>query len=98
MHMWTSKVSFFFLDHFYYLDSSPSLRYDMSALNIILGKMFNFEEGPYVCRDQLFGSLLEDRLRAENKTLPQNQFRPSVGRQLKIWQGCDQQGIKTETV
>ncbi|GFS02048.1 MetK_1 protein [Elysia marginata] len=59
-------------------------RYDMSALNIILGKVFNFDEGQYVCQDRLFGSLLEDRLRAENKTLPQNQFRPPVGRQLKI--------------
>lgn len=59
-------------------------RYDMSALNIILGKMFQFNESQYVCNDQLFGSLLEDRLRAENRTLPQNQFRPAVGQQLKI--------------
>ncbi|RUS73465.1 hypothetical protein EGW08_018775 [Elysia chlorotica] len=59
-------------------------RYDMSALNIILGGMFDFEERPYASQDQLFGSLLQDRLRAENKTLPQNQFRMSVGRQLKM--------------
>ncbi|GFN74886.1 hypothetical protein PoB_000139200 [Plakobranchus ocellatus] len=58
-------------------------RYDMSALNIILGQMFKFEESRYVCKDQLFGSLLEDQLRAENKTLPQNQFRLAVGQQIK---------------
>lgn len=46
-------------------------RYDMSALNIILGKVFKFDEELYISREKLFGNLLDDQLRAENKTRPQ---------------------------
>lgn len=45
-------------------------RYDMSALNIILGKTFGFEEEPYTSVDNVFASLLDDQLRAANKSRP----------------------------
>ncbi|BFZ23243.1 hypothetical protein BsWGS_26282 [Bradybaena similaris] len=45
-------------------------RYDMSALNIILGKTFGFEEEPYISVDNVFASLLDDQLRAANKSRP----------------------------
>lgn len=42
----------------------------MSALNIILGKTFGFEEEPYTSVDNVFASLLDDQLRAANKSRP----------------------------
>ncbi|XP_076451649.1 uncharacterized protein LOC143287502 [Babylonia areolata] len=35
--------------------------YDMSALNIILGPLFDFDERPYAAKETIFGNLIEDR-------------------------------------
>ncbi|CAG5127742.1 unnamed protein product [Candidula unifasciata] len=59
-------------------------RYDMSALNIILGKAFKFEEELYTSKDKVFGSLLHDQMLAENKTGPEYDMRLGVNQQVKI--------------
>lgn len=43
-------------------------KYDMSALNVILGQVFDFGEGEYTAEQNLFGSLKADKLKAENRT------------------------------
>jgi hypothetical protein len=59
-------------------------RYDMSALNIILGQAFKFDEEPYTCKEKLFGSLLDDQMRVENKTRPQYEMNFGVNQQVSI--------------
>lgn len=44
--------------------------YDMSALNIILGQLFDFDERPYASKEVIFGNLNEDRIAAKNSSDP----------------------------
>ncbi|KAI8795663.1 CAunnamed protein product [Biomphalaria glabrata] len=59
-------------------------KYDMSALNVILGIAFKFDEEPYTNREKLFGNLLDDQLRAENKTRPEYEIRWAMSRQINV--------------
>lgn len=59
-------------------------KYDMSALNIILGKAFKFNEAPYTSTEKIFGSLIDDQLRAENKTRPEYEIRLAMSQQIKL--------------
>lgn len=59
-------------------------RYDMSSLNIILGLAFKFDELPYTSKARVFGSLLDDQLRAENKTRPENEIHLAMSQQIKM--------------
>uniref|UniRef100_A0A0B6YPG6 Uncharacterized protein n=1 Tax=Arion vulgaris TaxID=1028688 RepID=A0A0B6YPG6_9EUPU len=58
-------------------------RYDMSALNVILGRVFMFDEEPYTSREKLFGSLVDDQLRAENRTQPQYEIPLAMGQKMR---------------
>lgn len=44
--------------------------YDMSALNVILGLLFNFNIKPYTAREQIFGILNKERISGKNLTAP----------------------------
>ena len=46
-------------------------RYDMSALNVLLGRAFGSQEELYTADQDLFGSLKLDRLHALNITQPE---------------------------
>ncbi|CAI9720526.1 Hypothetical predicted protein [Octopus vulgaris] len=45
-------------------------RYDMSALNVILGLLFNFNTKHYTARQQVFGVLNKERISGKNLTAP----------------------------
>ncbi|KAK7094018.1 uncharacterized protein [Littorina saxatilis] len=49
--------------------------YDMSALNVILGPVFEFDGRAYAAKDAIFGNLVEDRLAAKNATDPLHRSR-----------------------
>ncbi|KAL8574867.1 hypothetical protein ACOMHN_044889 [Nucella lapillus] len=49
--------------------------YDMSALNVILGPLFEFDERSYAAKEPVFGSLLDDRLAAKNSSDPLHRSR-----------------------
>ncbi|XP_005108115.1 uncharacterized protein LOC101849000 [Aplysia californica] len=58
--------------------------YDMSALNVLLGMAFSMEESSYTATQGLFGSLREDKLRAENKTQLSYEVGIGVGLNMKM--------------
>lgn len=49
--------------------------YDMSALNVILGRVFDFDERAYAAKDAIFGNLIDDRLAAKNASDPLHRSR-----------------------
>ncbi|KAL8585327.1 hypothetical protein ACOMHN_067017 [Nucella lapillus] len=49
--------------------------YDMSALNIILGSLFDFDERPYAANQTIFGNLIDDQLAAKNTSNPLHRSR-----------------------
>ncbi|XP_076472223.1 uncharacterized protein LOC143301722 [Babylonia areolata] len=49
--------------------------YDMSALNVILGPLFDFDERAYSSKETVFGSLVDDRLAAKNSSDPLHRSR-----------------------
>ncbi|KAK7482500.1 hypothetical protein BaRGS_00026211 [Batillaria attramentaria] len=49
--------------------------YDMSALNTILGPLFDYDERPYTAKDVIFGNLVDDRLAAKNASDPLHRSR-----------------------
>jgi len=48
-------------------------RYDMSALNVLLGKAFSLDEEPYTSTEKVWGNTWLDKLRAENRTQPSHE-------------------------
>lgn len=49
--------------------------YDMSALNIILGVMFEYDERPYTGKEAIFGNFVDDRWLAKNASNPLHRSR-----------------------
>jgi hypothetical protein len=52
--------------------------YDMAALNVILGALFQYEETPYAGKDAIFGNFEDDRLLAKNATDPLHRSRVKI--------------------
>lgn len=49
--------------------------YDMSALNVILGQVFEYDERGYASKETVFGNLIDDRLAAKNVSDPLHRSR-----------------------
>lgn len=49
--------------------------YDMSALNVILGSAFDFDERAYAANQTIFGNLIDDQLAAKNTSDPLHRSR-----------------------
>lgn len=49
--------------------------YDMSALNTILGLLFDYDVQSYAAKDTIFGNLVDDRLAAKNTSDPLHRSR-----------------------